>query len=232
MCWSIQVIKLQKENYYRMIGHIPELYDPAHAPGNNGIYPNSYLNNSTYNGTAITANYIPSIQGYQCHVPLNFWFCRNSGLALPLIALQYHEVKVMVTFASSVPGLSGIGQTQLWADYIYLDTDERRRFAQVSHEYLIEQVQHTSGSDASLDLGAYAIISTTNVERLRISDRDILAADDYVPQFSQSLATVQYVLDNAGDSYDDTAIKSDLASEASTRAAADTELQFSVGALS
>jgi hypothetical protein len=87
-----------------------------------------------------------------CRVPLQFWFNRNPGLALPLIALQYHEVKVMVTFASSVPGLSGIGQTQLWADYIYLDTDERRRFAQVSHEYLIEQVQHTSGSDASLDL--------------------------------------------------------------------------------
>ena len=87
-----------------------------------------------------------------CRVPLQFWFNRNPGLALPLIALQYHEVKVMVTFASSVPGLSGIGQTQLWADYIYLDTDERRRFAQVSHEYLIEQVQHTSGSDTSLDL--------------------------------------------------------------------------------
>ena len=87
-----------------------------------------------------------------CRVPLQFWFNRNPGLALPLIALQYHEVKVMVTFASSVPGLSGIGQTQLWADYIYLDTDERRRFAQVSHEYLIEQVQHTSGSDSSLDL--------------------------------------------------------------------------------
>ena len=87
-----------------------------------------------------------------CRVPLQFWFNRNPGLALPLIALQYHEVKIMVTFASSVPGLSGIGQTQLWADYIYLDTDERRRFAQVSHEYLIEQVQHTSGSDSSLDL--------------------------------------------------------------------------------
>ena len=36
---------------------------------------------------------------------------------------------------------------ELWADYIYLDTDERRRFAQVSHEYLIEQLQYqTEGS--------------------------------------------------------------------------------------
>ena len=76
-------------------------------------------------------------------VPLQFWFNRNPGLALPLIALQYHEVKVKLTL-----GATGTGSedAKLWADYIYLDTDERRRFAQVSHEYLIEQVQETSAS--------------------------------------------------------------------------------------
>jgi hypothetical protein len=78
----------------------------------------------------------------QIFVPLQFWFCRNPGLALPLIALQYHEVKVILehTIADNftVTGHS------LFADYIYLDTDERRRFAQVSHEYLIEQVQEQS----------------------------------------------------------------------------------------
>ena len=84
-------------------------------------------------------------------VPLQFWFCRNPGLALPLIALQYHEVKVITTF-SSVAGTVGL-TASLWADYIYLDTDERRRFAQVSHEYLIEQVQHQSvASGTSHDL--------------------------------------------------------------------------------
>ena len=86
-----------------------------------------------------------------CRVPLQFWFNRNPGLALPLIALQYHEVKVMITYAGSTSGLTP-SNAQLWADYIYLDTDERRRFAQVSHEYLIEQVQHTTGSSASIDL--------------------------------------------------------------------------------
>jgi hypothetical protein len=86
-----------------------------------------------------------------CRVPLQFWFNRNPGLALPLIALQYHEVKVMITYAGTDFGLSP-SAPQLWADYIYLDTDERRRFAQVSHEYLIEQVQHTTGSTASIDL--------------------------------------------------------------------------------
>ena len=75
-------------------------------------------------------------------VPLNFWFCRNPGLALPLIALQYHEVKVQFVFGSAAEaGLDPTNTFLLFVDYIYLDTDERRRFAQVSHEYLIEQIQ-------------------------------------------------------------------------------------------
>jgi len=87
------------------------------------------------------------------HIPLQFWFCRNPGLALPLIALQYHEVKIKIEFAV-VAAATG---HSLWCDYIYLDTDERRRFAQVSHEYLIEQVQEQtlaafSGTSNSADI--------------------------------------------------------------------------------
>ena len=84
---------------------------------------------------------------YNLKVPLQFWFCRNPGLALPLIALQYHEVKVVTTF-SSLDTKSP--KASLWADYIYLDTDERRRFAQVSHEYLIEQVQFQAGASQTV----------------------------------------------------------------------------------
>ena len=85
------------------------------------------------------------------YVPLQFWFCRNPGLALPLIALQYHEVKILTTFstvANGGPTITGTDIT-LWADYFYLDTDERRRFAQVSHEYLIEQLQHQTVAAAA-----------------------------------------------------------------------------------
>jgi hypothetical protein len=84
------------------------------------------------------------------HVPLNFWFCRNPGLALPLIALQYHEVKVILEHQIGTT-FNATPSNNLWCDYIYLDTDERRRFAQVSHEYLIEQVQEqllTTGAGA------------------------------------------------------------------------------------
>jgi hypothetical protein len=103
-------------------------------------------------------------------VPLQFWFCRDNGLALPLIALQYHEVKLKVSFEEkkmaavvqrdwsagrndTAHGTSGadiddtasIGAT-LYADYVYLDTDERKKFAQAEHEYLIEQVQRSKES--------------------------------------------------------------------------------------
>jgi hypothetical protein len=91
------------------------------------------------------------------YIPLQFFFCRNPGLALPLIALQYHEVKINVKLRTGDEikgGVSGktaptLTSLRMFADYVYLDTDERRRFAQVSHEYLIEQLQHTGADVAS-----------------------------------------------------------------------------------
>jgi len=96
-------------------------------------------------------------KGKYSYVPLQFWFNRNPGLALPLIALQYHEVKVNIEFSKAAstemtcgggrcektPKVNAWTSAKLFVDYIYLDTDERRRFAQVSHEYLIEQLQYT-----------------------------------------------------------------------------------------
>ena len=88
------------------------------------------------------------------HIPFRFWFCRNPGLALPLIALQYHEVKINLSFIENISSVVEIFANKLYADYIYLDTDERRRFAQVSHEYLIEQVQKREycGVKSTMDL--------------------------------------------------------------------------------
>jgi len=80
-------------------------------------------------------------------IPLIFWFCRNPGLALPLIALQYHEVKIKFTLGLSTD-IGTDTEIKLFVDYIYLDTDERRRFAQVSHEYLIEQLQRIESDNS------------------------------------------------------------------------------------
>lgn len=99
--------------------------------------------------TGLTAN-TETKGAYTVYVPLQFWFNRNPGLALPLISLQYHEVKFNIEFAALADcvgvqsgGAASLGDTSLFIDYVYLDTDERRRFAQTSHEYLIEQLQFT-----------------------------------------------------------------------------------------
>lgn len=98
---------------------------------------------------------------YTLYVPLQFYFCRNNGLALPLIALQYHQVKIYVKFrpadqcyiASEAFKCGAdnfeLDDASIYVDYIYLDTEERRRFAQVSHEYLIEQLQYTGEESVS-----------------------------------------------------------------------------------
>ena len=110
-----------------------------------------------YISSSIDGNCIPE---QTLNVPLEFWFNRHYGLALPLIALQYHEVKINLEFneLKYLVNFAGIGNknallsslnsqglvaASLWVDYIYLDTEERRRFAQVAHEYLIEQLQFT-----------------------------------------------------------------------------------------
>jgi hypothetical protein len=88
--------------------------------------------------------------GFTLYIPLNFFYTRNPGAALPLIALQYHEVKINIEWndAKFIAGnfnnaktLKQPIQAAVYIDYIYLDTEERRRMAQNSHEYLIEQVQ-------------------------------------------------------------------------------------------
>ena len=94
------------------------------------------------------------------YCPLAFWFNRNPGLALPLIALQYHEVKFNFQFAAAgaISGTAGnaptVNSIKMYVDYIYLDTEERRRFAQQSHEYLIDQVQYTGAVSRSSGAGA------------------------------------------------------------------------------
>jgi hypothetical protein len=85
------------------------------------------------------------------YLPLLFFFNRNPGLYLPLIALQYHEVRMDFDLTSYFQSYFGTSATfEVWANYVYLDTEERRRFAQKGHEYLIEQVQHTGGDSITL----------------------------------------------------------------------------------
>ena len=94
-----------------------------------------------------------SLPNLRLHVPLKFWFCRKASLSLPLIALQYHDVEVriltrnintLINTNADTTGATPVTkppEVNLWVDFIYLDDDERKRFAENTHEYLIEQVQ-------------------------------------------------------------------------------------------
>ena len=94
------------------------------------------------------------------YIPLHFWFNKNPGLYLPLLALQYHPVRINITLRplqqlfysgelivncdTTTVNPAKITSLMLWGDYVYLDVEERRRFVSTAHEYLIEQVQYTS----------------------------------------------------------------------------------------
>lgn len=93
------------------------------------------------------------------YVPLQFWFNKNPGLYLPLLAMQYHPIRINVKLrdlasmiannnlaagcATVQPMPTKITEIRMWGDYVYLDTEERRRFVSNTHEYLIEQIQYT-----------------------------------------------------------------------------------------
>lgn len=154
----------KRVGYNRMIGNIPELYDPSNAPGNGGIYPDSGISNGL----------IPSIVGRRLSIPLQFWFNKLSTSAFPLIAIQRATFNIIVTLRAlqelyTVIDVNGNGTRvrpytsdhyignflggtrttvssldiypQLEVNYIFLDEDERKQFAISSHEYLITQIQ-------------------------------------------------------------------------------------------
>jgi hypothetical protein len=99
---------------------------------------------------SVTANGTSALSPSKVYLPLLFFFNRNPGLYLPLIALQYHEVRLDFDLTAYYGSYFGTTNAfEVWANYVYLDTEERRRFAQKGHEYLIEQVQHTGGDQLS-----------------------------------------------------------------------------------
>jgi hypothetical protein len=79
------------------------------------------------------------------YLPLLFFFNRNPGLFLPLIALQYHEVRIDFLVSDKYSTYFGTNGIEVWANYMYLGAEEREKFSKNNHEYLIEQVQHVTG---------------------------------------------------------------------------------------
>ena len=151
--WLTTWTNLTEPNERGSIGEYQITGEPSSNGGGGSQHNSTKLSNLSFNHIGITLTSATFTFPKKAYVPLQFWFNRNPGLALPLIALQYHEVKLKTKFANFSDVCSGAksetsvnSKVSLYVQYIYLDTDERRRFAQVSHEYLIEQLQFQNES--------------------------------------------------------------------------------------
>jgi len=136
------------------------------------LYSELFLNEADKLAWAKMTSFTGALGGttqYRVYIPLLFFFNRNPGLYLPLIALQYHEVRLDFDLTSYYSlYFSTSASFEVWANYVYLDTEERRRFAQKGHEYLIEQVQHTGG-DTIFNGASSGSNAENNIQLVRLS---------------------------------------------------------------
>ena len=127
--------------------------------------------------------------------PLRFAFCENLQTALPLIALQYHDVELRITWGSA----ASTDKWDVYANYVYLDTQEREFFAANPQNMIITQVQKATASATKIQelnfnhpvkylaagkASALEILNDDNKLKLQINGTDVADFKFADPNFS------------------------------------------------
>jgi hypothetical protein len=206
--WATVIDKIQflvggqiiDEHDYTFTSNIaPDLFSQNLAKSDIGIRPNG---------------------GNSYFYPLRFFFCENWQSALPLIALQYHDVELRIYWGSDTAtpsGSSGTMQYECYANFVYLDTDERMALSNQPQNMLINQVQKSiaSGSSKVQDLafnhpikylvsydnasGGTGVFSTSNKVKLQLNGTDVADYKFASPHFTRIISYyhVPFASDNA-----------------------------------
>lgn len=87
-----------------------------------------------------SSRYVQTDDTANIFYPLKFFFCKDWQSALPLVALQFHDIELRITWGSDITGGVSASSFAVWSRFIYLDKDEREFFATKSHDMLITQV--------------------------------------------------------------------------------------------
>lgn len=83
--------KDQKELFNKMTGNIPELNNPGNVGARVNAYPNAFYDTSEFGPS-------PSIASRKLYIPINTWFTNSTKTAFPLVAMQYNELHINITF--------------------------------------------------------------------------------------------------------------------------------------
>lgn len=100
------------------------------------------------------------------YIPLKFYFNKFNGLAIPLISLQYHDIRIdfklrnsssLIVKESKALVTAEISNISLLVNFVFLDSVERKRFASSPHEYLIEQIQISNNEKVNIEENIYKL---------------------------------------------------------------------------
>jgi hypothetical protein len=159
--------------------------------GGQVIDEQDYEFSATLAPTVMNQTYSKSTYSGETFYPLRFSFCENAQSAIPLIALQYHDVELRITW-----GATATADAEVYVQFIHLDTDERTALSSAPQNMLITQTQKAIASASKTQelnfnhpikyLVAVNAMSAADKLKLQINGTDVTDAKTVIPHFTSA----------------------------------------------